>query len=349
MLRRMHPIAKNVLLTVVKFAIPLIIVGYLYANIPPEKWEKLVNQPKNYGLLTLALAVALGSVCVSFTRWCLLVRCQRIELPMIEAFRLGSIGFLLNFVSVGAVGGDLFKAIFLARRYPKRKFEAVGSVLVDRAVGLFGLVLLVAATLIVAPPQVGQQATENLQQIQLGTIVLLVGGISTLLFLVLGGRSVDRLIAMLSKLRVVGPFIGRIGSPLRMFHRHPVALFVSIVMSVCIHCGFTSSMYLIARGLYADSPTLAEHFIIVPIGLLASALPITPAGLGVFEGTVDWLYNNIPASPTLASGMMVALVFEIVKVIVAMIGTIFYWTAGDEVRDTLDDASHEAVPERPAA
>jgi uncharacterized membrane protein YbhN (UPF0104 family) len=101
---------------------------------------------------------------------------------------------------------------------------------------------------------------------------------------------------------------------------------------------FTLSMYMIARALYPSVPTLAEHFIIVPIGLLASALPLTPAGIGVFEAAIRWLYKLIPANPTNASGTLIALVFEMVKVVIAMIGTVFYWTAGVEVRESLEES-----------
>ncbi|MFK8113827.1 MAG: lysylphosphatidylglycerol synthase domain-containing protein, partial [Rubripirellula sp.] len=105
------------------------------------------------------------------------------------------------------------------------------------------------------------------------------------------------------------------------------------------------SMYLIARGLYADPPTLLEHFVIVPIGMLASALPITPAGIGVLEATIQSLYSIVPAVPTSASGTLVALVFEMVKVVMAIIGTIFYWTANEEVRESLESAEEEAAAE----
>ena len=143
-----------------------------------------------------------------------------------------------------------------------------------------------------------------------------------------------------STLRWVGGLVEKIGAPLRMFHDHPVAFGLSIVMSVGVHLMLTLSMYLIARSLYPSVPTLGEHFIIVPIAMLASALPLTPAGIGVFEAAVDLLYKMIPANATNASGTLVALVFEMVKVVIAMLGTIFYWTAGEEVRESLEEAEH---------
>jgi uncharacterized protein (TIRG00374 family) len=332
---------KPVAVTAAKFLIPVAILTYLIWRVEPGQWDDLATQPKHYGLLVLALLVALGAMCLSFARWCVLVRCQGIELSMLEAFRLGSICFLLSFVSAGSVGGDLFKAIFLARRRPGKRVEAVASVLVDRGAGLYGLLLVVSCGLLLAQPTGAASDIVNIQHIKWGTAILMTIGTVLLAILVLGGRGVDRLIALASRLRLVGGIIGRIGPPLRMFHTHPIAFGASIVMSVAIQGLLVFSLYLIARGLYPDPPTLAEHFVIVPIGMLASALPLTPAGIGVFEATIEALYEFIPATATEASGTLVALTFEVVKVVMAAIGTLFYWTAGEEVRHSLDIAEEE--------
>ena len=322
-----------------KILIPLGIIGFLLYRIEPDQWSALTEHPKNYPLLFAALLIAVGAISLSFARWCLLVRCQGIELSMLEAHRLGAICFLLNFVSAGSVGGDLFKAIFLARRRPGRRVQAVASVLVDRGVGLYGLLLLASAAFLLRPEN-SDSSDERMTQLRIGTAVLVISGTLVLALLVFGGRFVDSLVNRLSQLAWVGGLIGRIGSPLRMFHDHPVAFAVSILMSIGVHALLTVSMYLIAQSLYPSVPTLAEHFIIVPIGMLASALPITPAGIGVLELAIEWLYKAIPAAPTMASGTLIALVFEMVKVVIAVAGTIFYWTAEPEVLESLEEAEH---------
>ena len=65
-------------------------------------------------------------------------------------------------------------------------------------------------------------------------------------------------------------------------------------MSIGVQGMLVISMYFVARGLYASPPTLAEHFVIVPLGMLASALPLTPAGIGVLEAAISELYKIIP-------------------------------------------------------
>lgn len=336
---------KNTTLAIVKFTIPAVIIGYLIWRMEPVQWSQLQDQPKNYLVLLAALFAGLFAMSLSFARWCVLVRCQGIQLSMLEAFRLGSICFLLSFVSAGSVGGDLFKAIFLAKRRPGKRIAAVASVVVDRGCGLYGLLLLVAGGLLLSPNEsvgVGESAM-GLTQIKWATAVLIGTGTVVLAALILGGRGVDRLIVWGSNLPVIGKIVSTVGPPLRMFHEHPIALGASILMSIGVQGMLVFSMYFVAKGLYASPPTLGEHFVIVPVGMLASALPLTPAGIGVLEAAISELYKIVPAVPTAASGTMVALVFELVKVVMAAIGTAFYWTASAEVLESIDVAEEETT------
>lgn len=336
-----HARGRRHLLTFVKFAVPVAIISFLLWKITPEQWEQLREQPKNYGLMVAALGVALVAMSLSFVRWCLLVRCQGIPLSMLEAFRLGAISNLLSFISAGSVGGDLFKAIFLARRSPGKRVEAVASVVVDRGSGLYGLLVIVSVALLLVSPAAEGKDGENLRNIGRAATALLTLGTVVLAVLILGGKPIDRLIRWSESLPRIGTVVRRVAEPLRAFHAHPWGFLLSLLMSVGVQSMLVVSMFLVCRGLYgpsANPPTFEEHFVIVPVGVLASALPIAPAGMGVLEAAVEGMYRVVPAIPTSASGTLVALVFEIVKIVMAFIGVVFYWTAGREVRRSLEEA-----------
>ena len=54
------------------------------------------------------------------------------------------VGVFYNTFLPGSVGGDLLKAYFIAKEHPERKARAIATVIADRALGLFGLILFVA-------------------------------------------------------------------------------------------------------------------------------------------------------------------------------------------------------------
>lgn len=328
----------------VKILVPTVILGLLISWITPEQRQALYEQPKDYRLLFAALVLSLVALSVSITRWCCLVRCQGIKLSLIEAHRLGMIGYLLNFVSAGTVGGDFFKAIFLARQCPGHRVQAVTSVVVDRALGLYGLLLLALAAFTFGGDIGSGQVSEELSQLRIMTAVLAGLGAAGLAVLVFGGRLVDRLLDAVAKLPMIGALTVKVVSPVRQYSEHPWTLCLSLIMSLCVHGLLSSSLFVIAISLYDDAPTLIQHMIIVPISMLAGALPISPAGLGVFEATFDAMYKVVPSEPTLASGTIVALFYLLIRILIAFLGTVFYWTAGDDVRSSIQEAEADAEP-----
>lgn len=327
--------ASSLTLRVLRFALPIGILAYLFHSMDAHQWEALKSQPKDFPLLAAALGVALLAISLSFLRWAVLVRCLGIPLHLIEAFRLGAIGFLLSFVSAGSVGGDLFKAIFLAGRAKGQRVEAVASVAVDRVLGLHGLLVVGAIALSLVSID---SSSGPLLILRHGAVTgaAVVSGL--LLALVVGGRRLQSQLQGIERYPALGRIFHRVADPLTVFHSRPWALVAGVAISLSVHTLLTVSLYLIARALYSAPPTLAEHFLIAPAALLASALPITPAGLGVFEAAFEQLYRWVPEPDTAASGTLVALTFEVVRVVIAGIGIIFYWTAGSEVRRSLDQA-----------
>ena len=88
-----------------------------------------------WSLFAAAVGVRFGSLCLTFLRWWLLVTGIGLPFTVKEAFRLGLLGEACNFVGPGAAGGDLVKAVWLAKDSPGRRASAVATVLLDRVLG----------------------------------------------------------------------------------------------------------------------------------------------------------------------------------------------------------------------
>ena len=83
---------------------------------------------------------------------------------------------------------------------------------------------------------------------------------------------------------------------------------------------------------------------------IAGALPFTPAGIGVFEIALDRLYQVVPIADTSnVSGIIVALAFRLVTIMVAMIGVVFYWSSRSEVRAIIEEGEAEQQEEKARA
>src|ERR1051326_6476368 len=137
-----HPVRRKWLTTALKYSIGLALLAWvLYSN-----WDGIhsaVSRPMRPECFALAAALVACVVMITFIRWYVLVRAQDLPFTLRDAVRLGLIGYFFNTFLPGSVGGDLLKAAFIAREQ-ERRTVAVSTVLIDRGVGLWGLVGLCA-------------------------------------------------------------------------------------------------------------------------------------------------------------------------------------------------------------
>ncbi len=321
LLGKNDPLKKAAILFL-KVAIPLALFAYLLWRVDPEHYRVFWQQPKRWDLMLLALSSALLAIVVGILRWRRLVLAFQIPFTPIEALRLGFIGYLLNFVSFGSVGGDLFKAILVAKDKPQRRPEAVASVLLDRAIGLLGLILLASLSLIAFS---GSGLPAPLIVIRNWSTGIAILSIVALLTAIYAGTWFDRLIEWGSRIPIVGETLARMARAIRLLRDQHLTLFGVIAASVVVHALLSFSVYLISCGAYTEHPSLADHLKVVPPALAAGALPLAPGGLGYQEAALAELFEMLPNTPEGFSGMLVATIYRLVTVVLAGFGLPFYW------------------------
>jgi uncharacterized protein (TIRG00374 family) len=341
-MHRIKPHVRKVLFNLVKFGLSLGIVGYLLVDTSRDRaFADLAHQPKNWGLLALALFTGLSAVLLTFVRWHLLVRALGLPFALKDALRLGFLGYLLNFVSFGAVGGDLFKAVFIARQFPGRRPEAVATVILDRVIGLY-MLFVMATVAILATGQL-TNPEESVRVICRGALVATVVGAAGILVLLIPGITQGSLSTMLDRLPKVGPIFAKLLAGIRIYRSRWGVLLASAMLSVGVHTLSTISVYLVARGLPGKCPSLSDHFVMIPLAFVTGVLPLPGNGLGAFEAVVKLLYERVPASLDIAEGhgFVVAICYRAVTIVIALIGVCYYLASRKEVANVLAEAERE--------
>ncbi len=258
-----------------------------------------------------------------------------------RCFRLGFLGYLYNFITPGSVGGDLFKAVFLLHGNQGRGAEAAVTVVVDRLIGLYAL-FVVGSTAILAS---GMWRMDSKEVQAVCGITFWCTGIGTaLIFIVaLPGFSQGPIARWLQSLPRVGPVVEGINCAKRMYYRHWSVLTIATVMSIGVHTLYSIAIWLIARGLLSQAPSLASHFVVVPLAMATGALPLAPNGLGTFEFTVEFLYRHLPGGIAvgLSDGFLVALGYRLITVLIALFGAAIHISSRREVTEVLHEAESE--------
>ncbi|MHB8897601.1 MAG: hypothetical protein ACYC6Y_02520, partial [Thermoguttaceae bacterium] len=149
---------------------------------------------------------------------------------------------------------------------------------------------------------------------------------------------------LLARIPLVGGLLEKINSALAMYRRRWPVILAAGLMSVAVHSFFTVGIFLICNALYESVPTLAMHFVISP---LSAATGVIPLPAGPLEGGLNWLYTEVPAvsGATISSGqgLVIALTYRILTVVIAAVGFGCYLASRQEVAEILhevDEVTH---------
>jgi hypothetical protein len=315
----------------------LAIIGYLVWS----NWSRIAGAMQGrtvrWGWLAVGFAVCLAAVLVTFLRWYLLVWAQGLPFRVRDSLRIGFIGFFFNLLIPGAVGGDLVKAVLLAREQ-QRKTVAVATVLIDRIIGMYGLILVGGLATGIFWGDV--QKLPALHRIGTFTLALLAGSTVALLILFLLAVQHGRLADLLSRLPIAGGMLGEAMGAMAVYRLNWPVLIMTTLMSVAGHVGFTLALRCGMAAVAPDLPPARVHFMLVPLGLMVGAVPLTPGGAGPVEAVMQWLFDSVEQDGAMALLMMLA--FRGMQVLVAVVGMLYYLASRAETQRALADATKRA-------
>ncbi len=284
-----------------------------------------------------AAAILCACTAVQYYRWYLLVRALGLPFELRNAVRLGLVGTFYNTFLPGSIGGDIVKAFFIAKGHPERKAAAVATVVADRLVGLFGL-LLFAAVVGGGCWAFGNERIESNPKLQ--TIVWIcvtlavVGAIGYIAVGFITDERAKRLGEGLGRVKKVGPTLAELWYTVRAYRKRPGTVMTVVAMSAVVHTGFVGMFHCATRVFppedVAQLGTLPEHFVIAPIGFIVQALIPVPGGLGGGELTFGGLYNLIRPGAE-AVGLAGRLTLRLIEWSVGLIGYIAYLRMRDEL------------------
>lgn len=345
---------KKAIPALLKLAVSAAILFYLGRQAYyDDSFHELVTQPKRWDWLFVGAVATLVSILITFVRWWFLVRQFDLECTLRQACRLSSLGFLFNFFSLGVIGGDVLRAVSLARSNPGRRSASVASVFLDRFLGLYALfvVAMVGGWFLDLDRLQVRDPAELVAVRRLGQLSTLVAaagavGLAVVMAPWMTPAQWGRLVA---RLPVAGRMQDRIELSIDAFRRHKGVLVGSFLASIVVHVLNVVGIYYVACGLPGGQPTLGAHFIIAPLAILASLVPL-PGGLGAVEYALDFLYRAMSAATVAPrQGFLVALAYRMVTMAIAALGLAYYLASRGEVRQLIAEAERAEEPEPASA
>ncbi len=236
-----------------------------------------------------------GPVILGTTRWWLLMRGAGLSCQFLRAIKLQMIGFFFNTAMPGAVGGDIIKAIYIVRDQngATGKTPAMLSVVLDRIVGLIGLFAMgVVAALLSLPQLIANPVTADLLR---GLVVVVVCSMIFLGVVFIPYKNdKDPILKILSAKWPLFGVLSGIYVALRNYRDKPGIIFSAIGLSIIVQMIFLWFMGFIGRIMYGEAQFNAALIApIFPFGILVTAIPLAPGGLGVGHAAFETLFSMV--------------------------------------------------------
>ncbi len=331
-------LVKKSLLLLVKIGIPIALIVYLVFEAKENQaFADLRDNQKNWAILSAAAASCSAAVLLTFIRWYYLVRALDVPCRFREVLRISMMGYLFNLAPMGIVGGDVLKAVLLGRRYKNARAKSFASMIVDRLLGLY--LLFVVATVAILFTGFLHFDHPQIRFICRLTIWLTVAGTLGIAVLFALAAANGRISALLKTKPLWGEPLEKLVSATAMYYRKPGVLIASSIMSIGVHSLFTLGVFFIAVGLFGDllpEPlSLKSHFVVAP---LSAATGVIPFCFGPFETLLSYLYQWVGGTNNaLAQGLVVALGYRIITVLIALVGLLYYFGSKGEVARAMHD------------
>lgn len=222
-------------------------------------------------------------------RWRLLITSQNLAASRWETFRLSLIGVFFNYAMPGGVGGDVIKAYYFSRNHPHSRATAVISVAMDRVLGLYAMILMAVAVMLSDLNRVLAHPTLKALLILLVALWFLASAGLTFVF----SRRIHRR-GHIQKLLGWLPFSNRLNQLYTAAHRFGLnrgRIFAVLGISLLSQTITILFLWIAGSAAGYEEVPLAIYFLAAPVGYMATAIPISPAGIGVGQAAFLFLFN----------------------------------------------------------
>jgi uncharacterized protein (TIRG00374 family) len=252
-------------------------------------------------------------------RWVFLLRSCGITVSLGYGISLYLIGTFFNHALPGAVGGDMVRGYYLVADFPSQRLDAAISILIDRLLGLYSFFLMSLVAVLWDFEFV--MSHEKIRVV--AAFCLLVFFAMTTVFLIAFSKRLSRAVGLLwlqGKIKVVNQIV----SGFQKFGQDRRAILISVLASILAQSTTVLFFYFLGLAVNEAGVTLQCLLFVVPMGFLVTALPISPAGVGVGQVAFLYLFQTYLQNPSSQFGALAVTAFQLTTVVWAIVGAGFY-------------------------
>jgi len=274
--------------------------------------------------LILAWPITIAAIAVFFidiflmaVRTSLLFRPFGMRLTILKSVELTLVSLFFSTFLPGAGGGDLVKLYYATKENAGRRAEVATILMFDRSIGFFAMLILPLFFVPMFLPLL--QSVPVLRTILIFVAALSAAMLAAFLLFAFSVRLRDFLARRSMPFPRWRNLAARVLEIVRSLARNPGTLLAALLLSV--FANLSVIVITVFAVLILDPHSLSSRMcLVIPIGHVVNALPLTPGGLGVGETALNALFELTG----LHGGAETLLFWRVWKAIVGLLGLFIY-------------------------
>jgi uncharacterized membrane protein YbhN (UPF0104 family) len=271
-------------------------IGIIFWLISSGKLDfKLMNDLLNSGMnLSFGVVFIITSILLTTFRWKLILEVKTDKkLQFKKMFPINWIGLFFSTFLPGIVTGDVLKLLYV-KDIDKNfsKTFLLTSVVMDRIFGLCGLLFLTGVisafnynSLVAMSPDVRVLLHSN--------FFLFFGALFFLICLFLPMKLQNFVLDIIRKVPLLGAKVAKTFEQVWLFGQNTKTTISCVLLSIVTQFFGILAFWVLTSPFYGKEITLGQAYGFIPIGLLATAIPIAPSGAGVGHAVFDKLFAMV--------------------------------------------------------
>jgi uncharacterized membrane protein YbhN (UPF0104 family) len=270
------------------------------------------------------------------------------SLSFMKMVSLTLVGNLFNIFLPGAVSGDLIKILYV-RNEDKHisKTFLLSSVIIDRVVGLIGLIFILGGFSLFHYELFLYSQPEKLKSLFYFNMMCFAGAWTLLFLLMIPFIWQQRLSFFIQRIPLMGSFVDQCIRHCWKFGEKRLVVLSTIFLSIIVQSLSMLAFFFITNPYVQYASHLQNHpslqydwnlgFTFMPLGFLSTSLPLAPAGLGVGHAA----FNSLFAFFGISNGASLFNLYFLGTVFFALCGFVpylFLSKKGLEQKEILGDA-----------
>ncbi len=312
---------KKILIPSLQAAVTFLLLYWIFRH--PGKREQMLLALRYANLWWLIPGfLSFGIVLIfSAMRWRLLLSVQKIDFGWKRTFHLVMIGMFFNLFLLGSVGGDVLKIFYAMKEVPRKKTGVLLSILLDRLVGMFSLMLVTFAVCFFS---LHQLLLNPMTSGIFSTIIVVFGGfILFVLFILISNHFHlwNRLPTWIPAHRSLLDFATALSSYASKTRVLFQATLCSLIMSLFLIGSVIFSAYSFSN--IPGSPGAVPMIVVMPIVNTICNIPISLSGIGVRESLFETLLSTLYGTPKSLAVLISLTSFSLIAAW-SLLGGLFY-------------------------